>query len=76
MLPLGLEVATKNGLLDLEVHTDSYIVAQGMNKRRKKWLNNGWRKADGELVDNLDLWSESFARNTAAAIMTPMYVLG
>jgi len=41
------------------VYSDSsYIVNCFKDKWYKRWLTNGWQKADGKRVENKDLWEQ------------------
>jgi len=46
-LPAGVEV---------DLHTDSQYVRNGMNEWLARWKRNGWRTADRKPVKNDDLW--------------------
>ncbi|MDR2686099.1 MAG: ribonuclease HI [Rickettsiales bacterium] len=41
---------------DVEIHTDSQYVKNGMETWIKNWKRRGWRTADGGAVKNRDLW--------------------
>ncbi|MDR1337823.1 MAG: ribonuclease HI [Rickettsiales bacterium] len=49
---------------ELEIHTDSQYVKNGMQSWIKNWKRNNWRTADKKPVKNQDLWQEL---DTAAA---------
>jgi ribonuclease HI len=46
-LPAGVEI---------DLHTDSQYVRNGMNDWLSRWKRNGWRTADRKPVKNGDLW--------------------
>jgi ribonuclease HI len=46
-LPAGVEI---------DLHTDSQYVRNGMNDWLTRWKRNGWRTADRKPVKNGDLW--------------------
>ncbi len=47
---------------DVTVYSDSaYTVNAVNNGWLKSWLQNGWKKADGKPVLNVDLWQELYA---------------
>jgi len=46
-LPAGVEI---------DLHTDSQYVRNGMNDWLARWKRNGWRTADRKPVKNGDLW--------------------
>ena len=41
---------------DVELHTDSVYVKDGLTKWMHGWKRNGWRTADKKPVKNLELW--------------------
>lgn len=41
---------------EIEIHTDSQYVKNGMQSWVKKWKRNNWRTADKKPVKNQDLW--------------------
>jgi ribonuclease HI len=41
---------------NVELHTDSQYVQQGISSWIKQWKKNGWRTADRKPVKNSDLW--------------------
>ena len=43
---------------ELEIHTDSQYVKNGMTSWVKNWKKNDWRTADKKPVKNQDLWME------------------
>ncbi|MDR0741656.1 MAG: ribonuclease HI [Rickettsiales bacterium] len=43
---------------ELEIHTDSQYVKNGMEAWMKNWKKNNWRTADKKPVKNQDLWKE------------------
>ena len=43
---------------ELEIHTDSQYVKNGMQSWLKNWKKNNWRTADKKPVKNQDLWME------------------
>ena len=49
-------VAIKNR--DVEIHTDSQYVKNGMQLWMKNWKKNNWRTADKKPVKNQDLWQQ------------------
>lgn len=51
---------------EIEIHTDSQYVKNGMLTWMKNWKRNNWRTADKKPVKNQDLW---MALDTAAANM-------
>lgn len=42
---------------EIEIHTDSQYVKNGMQSWLKNWKRNNWRTADKKPVKNQDLWS-------------------
>jgi ribonuclease HI len=42
--------------VEVELHTDSVYVKDGLNKWLPGWKKNGWRTADKKPVKNLELW--------------------
>jgi ribonuclease HI len=41
---------------EVEIHTDSQYVREGITKYIKNWKRNGWRTASKQPVKNQDLW--------------------
>lgn len=41
---------------DIELHTDSKYVLQGINEWMANWKKNGWKTASKKAVKNVDLW--------------------
>lgn len=46
----------------VDIYSDSaYTVNAYLNNWLEGWRKNGWRKADGKAVSNVDLWEELYA---------------
>lgn len=43
---------------EIEIHTDSQYVKNGMQSWIKNWRKNNWRTADKKPVKNQDLWQK------------------
>ena len=43
---------------EIEIHTDSQYVKNGMQTWMKNWKKNNWRTADRKPVKNQDLWQQ------------------
>ncbi len=43
---------------ELEIHTDSQYVKNGMEKWVRQWKNNNWRNAEKKPVKNKELWQQ------------------
>ncbi len=43
---------------EIEIHTDSQYVKNGMQSWIKNWKRNNWRTADKKPVKNQDLWQQ------------------
>ena len=43
---------------EIEIHTDSQYVKNGMQTWIKNWRKNNWRTADRKPVKNQDLWQQ------------------
>lgn len=41
---------------EVDLHTDSQYLRDGISAWIKKWKTNGWRTADKKPVKNVDLW--------------------
>ena len=70
----GYEPATTNNRMELraavealraleepsqvDLHTDSQYLRNGMSEWLARWKRNGWRTADRKPVKNVDLWQE------------------
>lgn len=52
----GLRALTRS--CDIELHTDSKYVMQGVNEWLSKWKSNGWKTAAKKPVKNIDLWQQ------------------
>lgn len=52
----ALSAARKHS--ELELHTDSQYVKNGMESWVKNWKRNNWRTADKKPVKNQDLWMQ------------------
>jgi len=53
----ALTAAAKNHS-EIEIHTDSQYVKNGMESWIKNWKRNNWRTASKQPVKNQDLWQE------------------
>ncbi len=52
----GLRTLTRS--CDIELHTDSKYVMQGVNEWLSNWKRNGWKTAAKKPVKNIDLWQQ------------------
>lgn len=52
----GLRALTRS--CDIDLHTDSKYVMQGINDWLDNWKRNGWRTAAKKPVKNIDLWQQ------------------
>lgn len=52
----GLRALTRS--CDIELHTDSKYVMQGVNEWLSNWKHNGWKTAARKPVKNIDLWQQ------------------
>ena len=52
----GLRALTRS--CDIELHTDSKYVMQGVNEWLSNWKRNGWKTAARKPVKNIDLWQQ------------------
>ncbi len=43
---------------EIEIHTDSQYVKNGMEKWVRQWKNNNWRNAEKKPVKNKELWQQ------------------
>lgn len=48
--------AIKTTNIPIKMHVDSAYVINGMSQWVKGWKKRGWRKSDGKVIENLDLW--------------------
>ncbi len=53
---MALAAARKH--TEVEIHTDSQYVKNGIQSWIKNWKRNGWRTADKKPVKNKDLWEQ------------------
>jgi ribonuclease HI len=44
--------------IPVRVHCDSAYVVNGITSWVKGWKKRGWRKSDGKIIENLELWKE------------------
>lgn len=56
-----LKWATKTGGRPVTIYTDSTYVKNGMETWVWGWQRKGWKKADGEIPLNLELWKEAYS---------------
>lgn len=52
----GLKALTRS--CDIELHTDSKYVMQGITEWLNNWKRNGWKTAARKPVKNIDLWQQ------------------
>lgn len=52
----GLRALTRS--CDIELHTDSKYVMQGVNEWLSNWKRNGWKTTAKKPVKNIDLWQQ------------------
>ena len=52
----GLKALTRS--CDIELHTDSKYVMQGITEWLHNWKRNGWKTAARKPVKNIDLWQQ------------------
>ncbi|MDH3635479.1 MAG: ribonuclease HI [Gammaproteobacteria bacterium] len=52
----GLKALTRS--CDIELHTDSKYVMQGITEWLNNWKRNGWKTAARKSVKNIDLWQQ------------------
>lgn len=50
-------------VFDIEIHSDSKYVINGVNEWVHNWVKNGWRTANKKPVLNMELWQELHALN-------------
>lgn len=50
------------------VRSDSQYLMKGMTEWQSRWVARGWRKADGKVVENQDLWVELIANARGRAL--------
>jgi ribonuclease HI len=50
--------ALKTTHIPVRVHCDSAYVVNGITSWVKGWKKKGWRKSDGKIIENLELWKE------------------
>lgn len=43
---------------EIEIHTDSQYVKNGMEKWVRQWKNNNWKNAEKKPVKNKELWQQ------------------
>ena len=52
----ALEECLKQGILEIQLFTDSNYVKNGISSWIHGWKRNGWKTASGAPVKNKDLW--------------------
>lgn len=50
--------ALKTSHIPVKLHCDSAYVVNGITSWVKGWKKKGWKKSDGKVVENLELWKE------------------
>jgi len=53
---------------NIELHTDSKYVMQGINEWMANWKKNGWKTAARKPVKNVDLWQQLDAENSQHSV--------
>lgn len=48
--------ALKTTHIPVRLHCDSAYVVNGITSWVKGWKKKGWRKSDGKIIENLELW--------------------
>lgn len=59
----GLIVALetiKTTSIPIELYCDSAYVVNGVNDWMNGWKKRGWRKSDGKVIENLELWKRIY----------------
>jgi ribonuclease HI len=51
-------LALKSTDIPVKLHCDSAYVVNGITSWVKGWKKKGWKKSDGKIVENLELWKE------------------
>jgi ribonuclease HI len=44
--------------ISVKLHCDSAYVINGITQWVKGWKKKGWKKSDGKIIENLELWKE------------------
>lgn len=52
--------ALKTTNLPVRLHADSSYVIDNANKYMEGWKKKGWRKSDGKIVENVELWKRLY----------------
>ena len=52
----AFDLVLELGVDNIMIFTDSKYVKVGIKTHMKKWSANGWKKASGETIENLELW--------------------
>lgn len=63
-------------LVKVKVITDSKYVVEGMSSWVNGWKARGWKKADGKVPENLELWQELDQVNSSFFHVEWMWVKG
>ncbi|MER2009181.1 MAG: ribonuclease H [Psychrobacillus sp.] len=50
--------AIKTTHIPIELYCDSAYVVNGITSWVKGWKKKGWKKSDGKIVENLELWKQ------------------
>jgi ribonuclease HI len=50
--------ALKTTNIPVKLHCDSAYVVNGITQWVKGWKKKGWKKSDGKIIENLELWKE------------------
>jgi ribonuclease HI len=51
-------LALKTTNIPVKLHCDSAYVVNGITSWVAGWKKRGWRKSDGKIIENLELWKE------------------
>jgi len=64
--------------IPVHLYTDSRYVHQGITSWMHGWARNGWRKKDGEIIGNKELWQKvhTLAQDLADVPITYVHVPG
>jgi ribonuclease HI len=63
-----LRILDKNNYHNSVIISDSKYCINSVTKWYKKWRDNGWKKSDGKLVQNLDLIKEIISLNSKLTV--------
>lgn len=54
----AIEIAIQKDVKHLQIYSDSELTCKGINNNLDKWSKNGWLRADGLPIKNVEVWQQ------------------